>query len=75
MLGNMHKMAAPCGLPSGFFIGPLLLNRSSDFNFVFTVIFTKTFLYHTTFLDFGRSFLLRIETDDESFYGVVAIKR
>ena len=22
MLGNMHKMAAPSGLPSGYFIGP-----------------------------------------------------
>ena len=22
MLGNMHKMAAPSGLPSGCFIGP-----------------------------------------------------
>ena len=55
MLGNMHKMAAPSVLPSGYFIGPYLLNQSSDFNFVFTVILRKRFLFHTKFVDFGRS--------------------
>ena len=55
MLGNMHKMAAPSGLPSGYFIGPQLLNQSSDFNFVFTIILRKTFLFHTKFVDSGWS--------------------
>ena len=53
MLVNMNKMAAPSGLPSGYFISPYLLNKSSDFNFVFTV--RKTFLFYTKFIDFGRS--------------------
>ena len=44
MLGNMHKMAAPSGLRSGYFIGPLLLTESFDFNLVFTVVYRKTFL-------------------------------
>ena len=54
MLGNIHKMAAPSGLPSGYLIGPLL-NQSSDFNFVFTVILGKRFLFHTKFVDVGWS--------------------
>ena len=37
----MQKMAAPSGLLSGYFIGPSLLNQSSDFKFVITVIFRK----------------------------------
>ena len=59
MLGNMHKMAAPIGLLSRYFIGPQRLNRSSDFNFVFTVIFREAFPFHTKFINFGRSFSLR----------------
>ena len=55
MLGNMHKMAAPSGLPSEYFIGPLPLNQSSDFNSVFAVILRKRFLFYTKFVDFGRS--------------------